>query len=292
MAKGNPYTQTQAQPVNRSAPTGANLPSFSLPQNHTLANDPINQLAQTLSMGRPVSAFDTTGGNQGYYSNAMAQASPLMRNYFTPGMYTGNWLARSMGLGMPGWQSNGNGSFNAGQYNPFLGVGNNTAVGNAQTTGGAPSWLNQQQSAPPQQQPMQGNPFAPQQSFTQPVKPPYQAYTPPPVTAPMGSQLPASPVVPGTTMNEREYSTMRFDGAQPTQQHYDALNQQSQAALRTRAMLGGDPMSQDVLAQGGGMTGGISSGYINPNVLAYAKANPDSLQAQKMLAALGPNWNA
>lgn len=279
----NPYTASRSMP--------ATPPSFGLPQNHTLATDPMNQLAHTLSMGMPVSAFDTFGGNQGYYSNEMAQTSPLMRNYFTPGMYTGNWLARSMGLGMPGWQSNGNGSFSPGQYNPFLGVGNNTAVGNAQTTGGAPSWLNQQQSQQPQP-PMQGNPFAPQQSFAQPFKPPYQAYTPPPVTAPLGSQLTSSPVVPGTTMNEREYSTMRFDGAQPTQQHYDALNQQSQAALRTRAMLGGDPMSQDVLAQGGGMTGGISSGYINPNVLAYAKANPDSLQAKQMAAALGANWNA
>jgi hypothetical protein len=95
-------------------------------------------------------------------------------------------------------------------------------------------------------------------------------------------------------MNQREYDTMRFDGAQPTQQHYDALAQQSQAALRTRAMLGGDPMSADVLAQGGGAPSGSmeSTGYINPAVLDFAKRYPNSLQAQKVAAMLGPNWNA
>jgi hypothetical protein len=53
-------------------------------------------------------------------------------------------------------------------------------------------------------------------------------------------------------------------------------------------------MSKDVLAQGGGAPSGSmeSTGYINPAVLDYAKRYPNSLQAQKVAAMLGPNWNA
>ena len=116
----NPFLPaTQSTPVNRSAPTGANVPSFSLPQNHTLANDPMNQLAQTLSMGMNVPAFDPFGNN-GYYSQQTYQQSPLMQRYLLPQNNTQNpWLTTAMQRGMPGWTSNGDGSFKPGQYNPF-----------------------------------------------------------------------------------------------------------------------------------------------------------------------------
>lgn len=295
MAIENPFVNSPMN-FNRAAPTGANIPSFGLPQNHTLAIDPFNQQAQMLSMGMPVAAFDAYGGNNGYFSQAMMNASPLMQNYSGNGLYSSNFLANGLGMGMPGWQSNGNGSFTAGQYNPFAAINYNngrTVEPNLNQGFGAPPFLQNGQGQTPggAQPPAFNNPM-PNQNPAQNQNPAYAPYRPPQVTAPQTQQRAYSPVVPGTLMNQREYDTMQFDGVQATQPHYDALNQQSQAALRTRAMLGGDPMSADVLSQGGGMTGNISSGYINPKVLAYAKANPDSLQAQKMAAALGPNWNA
>lgn len=108
----NPYT------VSRSMP--ATPPSFGLPQNHTLATDPFNQQAQLLSMGMLLPAFDSYGGNKGYYSNQTYQTSPLMQRYLMPQNQTSNWLQHSMGMGMPGWTANGNGTFNASQYNPFM----------------------------------------------------------------------------------------------------------------------------------------------------------------------------
>lgn len=261
----NPYTPSRGMP--------ATPPSFGLPQNHTLSTDPFNQQAQLMSMGMLLPAFDSYGGNKGYYSNQTYQTSPLMQRYLMPQNQNSNWLQHSMGMGMPGWNANGNGTFSPGQYNPFMALNHpsNQPQFPAQTPAQPQMPQAQQPAQPPAQQAMR-NPFM--------------------ATAPQAQQLPSSPVVPGTNMNQREYDTMRFDGVQATQAHYDALSKQSKAALRTRAILGGDPMSADVLSQGGGMTGGISSGYINPNVLAYAKANPDSLQAKQMAAALGPNWNA
>lgn len=298
-APANPFIPSPTA-VNRSAPTGANIPSISLPQNHTLASDPMNQLAQTLSMGMNVPAYDPYGNN-GYYSRQMAQQSPLMQRYLMPQANSQNpWLTTAMQRGMPGWTSNGDGSFKPAQYNPFQGLNTPPTQGGLPAQGGSPAGAQNPYGTVPQGAPLDqatynaymSNPavkayldaMAAQRSQT-------TQYQPKAVTAPTSS-LTASPAVSGTTMNQREYDTMRFDGAQPTQQHYDALAQQSQAALRTRAMLGGDPMSADVLAQGGGATGGMSSGYVNPAVLEYAKKYPNSLQAQKVAAALGPNWNA
>lgn len=321
-AEENPFVNSPMN-FNRSAPTGVNAPSFTLPQNHTLATDPWNQQAQMLSLGMPVAAFDASGGNNGYFSQAMMEQSPLMRNYSGNGLYSSNFLTNGLGMGMPGWQSNGDNSFTATQANPFAAINYNngrTVAPNLNQGSGAPGFTegqNAQQGyftpeyisnaqsvglSPEAAYAYQNNPYvkayfdalnaqqsaAGSQNILQPAT---QQRSPFMATAPQTQQLTSSPVVPGTNMNQREYDTMRFDGVQATQPHYDALSQQSQAALRTRALLGGDPMSTDVLSQGGGMTGGISSGYINPKVLAYAKANPDSLQAKQIAAALGPNWN-
>jgi len=298
-APANPFIPSPTA-VNRSAPTGANIPSISLPQNHTLASDPMNQLAQTLSMGMNVPAYDPYGNN-GYYSRQMAQQSPLMQRYLMPQANSQNpWLTTAMQRGMPGWTSNGDGSFKPAQYNPFQGLNTPPTQGGLPAQSGSPAGAQNPYGTVPQGAPLDqatynaymSNPavkayldaMAAQRAQT-------TQYQPKAVTAPTSSLTP-SPAVPGTTMNQREYDTMRFDGAQPTQQHYDALTQQSQAALKTRALLGGDPMSADVLAQGGGATGGMSSGYVNPAVLEYAKKYPNSLQAQKVAAALGPNWAA
>ena len=299
-APANPFIPSPTA-VNRSAPTGANIPSISLPQNHTLASDPMNQLAQTLSMGMNVPAYDPLGNN-GYYSRQTAQTSPLMQRYLMPQNQTSPWLTTAMQRGMPGWTSNGDGSFKPGQYNPFQGLNTPPTQGGLPAQGGSPAGAQNPYGTVPQGAPLDqatynaymSNPavkayldaLAAQRAQT-------PQYQPKAVTAPTSS-LTASPAVSGTNMNQREYDTMRFDGAQPTQQHYDALAQQSQAALRTRAMLGGDPMSADVLAQGGGAPSGSmeSTGYVNPAVLDYAKRYPNSLQAQKVAAILGPNWNA
>lgn len=297
----NPFTATTAQtarPINRSAPTGANIPPISLPQNHTLASDPMNQLAQTLSMGMNVPAYDPYGNN-GYYSRQMAQQSPLMQRYLMPQANSQNpWLTTAMQRGMPGWTSNGDGSFKPAQYNPFQGLNTPPTQGGIPAQGGSPAGAQNPYGTVPQGAPLDQATY--NAYMSDPAVKAYldamaaqraTQYQPKAVTAPTSS-LTASPAVSGTTMNQREYDTMRFDGAQPTQQHYDALTQQSQSALKTRALLGGDPMSADVLAQGGGATGGMSSGYVNPAVLEYAKKYPNSLQAQKVAAALGPNWAA
>lgn len=144
MAIPNSTGTTAANPVNRLAPTGAGLPSFTLPQNHTLATDPFNQQAQMLAMGMPVAAFDQTGGNNGYYSQAMMNASPLMRNYSGNGLYSSNFLTNGLGMGMPGWQSTGNNSFTPTQANPFAAINYNagqTVQPNLNQGSGVPPWL-------------------------------------------------------------------------------------------------------------------------------------------------------
>ncbi len=179
MAIPNSTGTTAATPVNRLAPTGSGLPSFTLPQNHTLATDPFNQQAQMLSMGMPVAAFDQTGGNNGYYSQAMMNASPLMRNYAGNGLYSSNFLTNGLGMGMPGWQSTGNNSFTPTQANPFAAINYNagqTVQPNLNQGSGVPPWLAGQQQAQQggmtPQMPSQGaqapafhapgqNPFAP-----------------------------------------------------------------------------------------------------------------------------------
>lgn len=297
MAIENPFVNSPMN-FNRAAPTGANIPSFGLPQNHTLAIDPFNQQAQMLSMGMPVAAFDASGGNNGYFSQAMMNASPLMQNYSGNGLYSSNFLANGLGMGMPGWQSNGNGSFTAGQYNPFAAINYNygrTVEPNLNQGSGAPPWLSgqQQKTAHPSLNPGASAPgLVPGQQVQRPATQ-RPAYNPVMATAPQTQLRPYSPVVPGTNMNQREYETMQFDGPQATQQHYNNLSQQSQAALRTRSILGGDPMSADVLSQGAGAPSGsmASTGYVNPAVLAFAKKHPDSLQAQKVASVLGANWN-
>lgn len=220
----NPYIPSRGMP--------ATPPSFGLPQNHTLSTDPFNQQAQLLSMGMLLPAFDSYGGNKGYYSNQTYQTSPLMQRYLMPQNQTSNWLQHSMGMGMPGWTANGNGTFNAGQYNPFMALnypGNQPQQGQQ-----APQQMPQlPRQAAPGQQPAQQSftpefisnaqsvGLSPEVAYAYQNDPQVKAYFDA-LNAQKAGASPASDGAQSTapnvgTMTANEAKTLQFEGAAPTQ---------------------------------------------------------------------------
>ena len=255
--------QTLAPPMRTSAVQADIVKPANM---QTLPSDPYNMLAQFGGLGYQPAAFDPTGNNAGYYGNATFIRSPLMQRYLQPtAMNTGAWVTNGLKNAMPGW----NAVSNPGQ-NPYY------------TASQTPA-----QSAQPQVPQQSANPYVATQQAPQMPQTQGQSATGATATPSLDIDIPLA-----------QSATSGYPNSSVSQEWLNRFLSAGRgvSSMRARDSTGKIGYTPEALAAQaamptlGQLAAQIYPNGINPYVLAFAKANPGSVQAQKMESLLGPDW--